>query len=113
MKIYVYGLKCYLSLVCFVFLLSPTMTVPPSIVLALFFFQVVIVSVSSNRAKMKQEAAIQLPLVTHLVPMMILVQEPHFENLFNMLQVLSNLQRVSKLLSEIKTSSTNTLVICQ
>jgi len=54
----------------------------------------VLVNVSSNRQKLKQEGAVQLHQMPHLIPMLILVQQPHFDNLFNMLEQLSNANEV-------------------
>ena len=48
--------------------------------------------VSTTRQRSRQE--VQLQLVPHLVPMMILVQQPHFDNLFRMLERLCALQKV-------------------
>lgn len=53
-----------------------------------------LVSLSSSRQKLKQEATVQLHQVPHLIPMMILVQQPHFNDLFHMLASLSNAQKV-------------------
>jgi len=60
----------------------------------LLHLQMVLVNVSSNRQKLKQEGAVQLHQMPHLIPMLILVQQPHFDNLFNMLEQLSNANEV-------------------
>jgi len=56
-----------------------------------------LVSVSANR-RGKQDPA-QQPLQMHLVPMVILVEEPHFENLFTLVEELSTLTNVCRLIS--------------
>lgn len=56
--------------------------------------QTVLVSIGSNRQKMKQDhLTLETSVPSHLIPMNILVQEPYFTQLFNILQVLNNLEQ--------------------